>query len=380
MQRYFSRLFFKIFPFLKTKIEPISIDEAEGLIKQKVAGTEIFSLQKATDVYGNFHEDFNQDSYTAVIPELFIYKLPKGIVKNGLEEIFTKEKKVIKEITAQDINPQIGQFLPCNPIKRIHGSVAYFNLSSLENIYGHYWCEYIGQIYLLWKSGIKPDFYVFTQQLPFQKQFLPVLCNVFNIPKEKILSFPTGTIIKTDVLIFTSLLNSKKPITCGGRTDWNKIYMPHFMKDIYKMLADSIPENTSFGERLYVSREKMSVRTTDNEKDVQSLLASYGFKTIHPEDFSIPEIISIFKAAKYLIATNGSGIAPFFLTQKKEAKLLVLYPEFFPDTHFKILSQICGIDFNYLRCKSVPFCEKHPREDDLTVDLEGLKLFLEKLN
>lgn len=380
MQRYISRLFFKIFPFLKTKIEPVSIDEVEGLIKQKVADSEIFSLQKAYDVYGKFHEDFNQDAYSTVIPELFIYTLPNGIVKNGLEEIFTKDKKVIKEITAQDENPQIGQFFPCNPIKRIHGSVAYFNLSSLENIYGHYWCEYIGQIYLLWKSGIKPDFYVFTQQLPFQKQFIPILCKVFDIPKEKILSFPTGTIIKPDVLIFTSLLNSKKPITCGNRTDWNKIYMPYFMKNIYKMLADSMPENTSFGERLYVSRENTSLRKTDNEKEVQALLASYGFKTIHSEDFSIPEIISIFKAAKYLIATNGSGIAPFFLTQKKDAKLLVLYPEFFPDTHFKILSEIYGINFNYLRCKSVPSSEKHPREDDLTVDLEGLKLFLEKLN
>ncbi|MBO4438161.1 MAG: hypothetical protein J5798_02320 [Spirochaetaceae bacterium] len=82
-----------------------------------------------------------------------------------------------------------------------------------------------------------------------------------------------------------------------------------------------------------------------------------------------------------MIAANGSGISPFFVTQKENPKLLVLYPEFFPDTHFKILSSICGVDFNYIRCtSSVSDEKKHPNEDDLTVDLEGLKIFLENLS
>ena len=66
-------------------------------------------------------------AHANLLPLIFA-RHPKGIVKNGLEEIFTKDKKVIKEITTQDVNPQIGQIFPCNPIKRIHGSVAYFNL------------------------------------------------------------------------------------------------------------------------------------------------------------------------------------------------------------------------------------------------------------
>lgn len=380
MKKIFYSIAFKIFPYLRSRIKEISIDEVRNLSIQKVTDAELFFLQKTKDVYGKFNDDFNQDAYRSVIPEFYVYSLPRGIVNTGREEIFTKEKKVIKEITAQNVNPMIGEFFPLNSEKRIHGSVAYFSLSSLENCYGHYWCEYIGQIYLLWKSKIIPDFYVFTQELPFQKQFIPVLCKIFNIPQEKVLTLPNDTIIKPDVLIFTSLLNSKKAITCGNRTDWNKIYMPSFMKDVYRMLSNFAPENKSFGEKLYISRENSSLRRTQNEKEVQDLVSSYGFKTIYPEKFSIPEIISIFKTAKYVIATNGSGIAPFFITKKKGAKLLVLYPEFFPDTHFKILSSICDIEFNYLRCKSLTSLKKRPREDDLAVDLNGLKLFLEKLD
>ena len=378
--RFFARAFFKVFPFLKTVIKPVSIDEVSGLTKIKVADSENFSLDRKADIYGKFHSDFNQDAYTAVIPELYIYSLPRGIVKNGLEEIFTKDKKVIKEITTQDVNPQIGQIFPCNPVKRIHGSVAYFNLSSLEKCYGHFWCEYIGQIYLLYKSKIKPDYYVFTQNLPFQKQFISKLCEIFDIPKDKILDFPKGTIIKPDTLIFTSLINSRKWVTCGSKSGWNKVYMPHFIKDLYKMLADSVTANTEYGEKIYVSREKWSFRKTTNEKEVQDLVSRYGFVTIHSEDFDLEEIISIFKNAKYVIAVNGSGIAPFYVTQKEQPKLFLLYPEFFPDTHFKILSSICGIDFNFVRCSSVPEEGKHPNEDDLTVDLKGLKVFLDSLS
>lgn len=253
-------------------------------------------------------------------------------------------------------------------------------MSSLEDCYGHYWCEYIGQIYLLWKSKIKPDYYIFTQKLSFQKQFVSLICKVFEIPKDRVLNFPEGTIIKPDTLIFVSLLNSGKLIKCGNKSGWNKVYMPHFIKDLYKLLADSVTTNTEYGEKIYVSREKWSFRKTTNEKEVQDLVSKYGFITIHSEDFDLEEIISIFKNAKYVIAVNGSGIAPFFVTQKTHPKLFLLYPEFFPDTHFKILSSICGIDFNFVRCSSVPEEGKHPNEDDLTVDLKGLKLFLDSLS
>lgn len=369
-----------MFPFLKTVIKPISINEIPELTKVKVVDSEFFSLGRKEDIYGKFHDDFNQDAYTAVIPDLYVYSLPNGIVKNGREEIFTKQKKVIKEITTQDINPEIGKIFPCNPVKRIHGSLAYFNLSSLENCYGHYWCEYIGLIYLLYKSKIRPDYYVITQKLPFQKQFISLLCEIFEIPKEKILDFPQGTIIKPDILIFSSLINSRKWVTCGKKSGWNKVYLPSFIKDVYKMIADSVTVNSKYGEKIYVSRENWSFRKTLNENDVQNLISSYGFVTIHSEDFNLKEIISIFKNAKYVIAVDGSGIAPFFVTQKKEPKLLILYPEFFPDTHFKILSSICDIDFNYLRCISpISDVNKLPNEDDLIVDLEGLKLFLDRL-
>ena len=378
--RLFLKIFFKIFPFLRPKIKSISIDDIKGLSKTKITDKEIFSMDRGYDIYGNFHEDFNQDSYTATIPELYVYTLKNGMVENGLEEIYTSKKQVIKEYTTQEINPRIGEFFPTNPVKKIRGSLAYFNLSGLENFYGHFWCEYISQIYLLWKSGIKADYYIFTQELPFQKEFVSLICKIFNIQQTKLITLPKGTIVKPDTLIFTSLINSKKKILLKNRTFFNKVYMPSFVKDVYRLLAESIPANNGYGEKIYISREKMDVRNSTNEKEVQDIVTKKGFVVIHPEDFSVAEQIAIFKNTKYLIATSGSGISSFFVTQKQNAKILLFFPYYFPDTHYKILSSICNISYDYIRCNSsTVVIEGEPREDDLTVDLEGLKIFLDSI-
>lgn len=73
MARFFARAFFKVFPFFKTVIKSVSINEVSGLTKIKVADSEIFSLERKEDIYGKFHDDFNQDAYTAVIPPIYIY-------------------------------------------------------------------------------------------------------------------------------------------------------------------------------------------------------------------------------------------------------------------------------------------------------------------
>lgn len=93
MKKIFYSIAFKIFPYLRSRIKEISIDEVRNLSIQKVTDAELFFLQKTKDVYGKFNDDFNQDAYRSVIPEFYVYSLPRGIVNTGREEIFTKEKK-----------------------------------------------------------------------------------------------------------------------------------------------------------------------------------------------------------------------------------------------------------------------------------------------
>ena len=377
---FFQKIFYKLFPFLHTRITPIGIDNIKELTKIKITDEEIFSMDRFYDIYGKFHPDFCTDSYTAKIPELFVYKLNNGIVENGLEEVFTSKRQVIKEYTTQEKNPKIGEYFPLKPMKRIKGSLAYFNLSGLENVYGHFWCEYISQIYLFFKSNIKPDYYIFTQEQPFQKELISILCKIFNISKDKIITPPHGVLFKADTLIFTSFLNSYQKIFEGQRTVYNKVYMPSFIKNLYRLLAESIPANTTFGEKIYITRENMPDRKTNNEKEVKDILMQKGFSVIHPEDFSVSEQIAIFKNTKYLIATDGSGISSFFVTQRKNAEILLFLPYYFPDRHYRILSHICNIKYNFIRCKSSSNdLGKFAREDNLTVDLDGLKLFLDNI-
>jgi len=65
--------------------------------------------------------------------------------------------------------------------------------------------------------------------------------------------------------------------------------------------------NREFHKRIYISRKNASRRRRFNEDAVMQLLSEFGFETVCPEKLSIPDQISLFNQADWII--GGSGAA-----------------------------------------------------------------------
>ena len=87
------------------RIEEISIYNCKEIKIKKIFPSHDFEMPLIEDIDGNQHIK----SYKIKVPQANIYNVMNGIFIPGKEEIYTSNLKVLKEITAQKINPQKGQ-------------------------------------------------------------------------------------------------------------------------------------------------------------------------------------------------------------------------------------------------------------------------------
>lgn len=69
------------------------------------------------------------------------------------------------------------------------------------------------------------------------------------------------------------------------------------------------PGSSSFGERLYVSRDQARRRRVANEPELWAELATRGFVKLHLEELTWPQQIAAFREAKVIVAPHGAGLA-----------------------------------------------------------------------
>lgn len=132
------------------------------------------------------------------------------------------------------------------------------------------------------------------------------------------------------------------------------------------------------GLKIYLSRAKAERRKIINENDLIAFLNKYGFTTLCFEDFTFEEQVSISYNAKYMIGLHGANLTNM-LFMKPESYVLEIRPE--NDIHnLCYYSLASSLNINYLY-----YFGKKNRKDasaqdsDLIIDLEGLKVELEKI-
>ena len=68
-------------------------------------------------------------------------------------------------------------------------------------------------------------------------------------------------------------------------------------------------ESAPVGKRLFLSRQKwMGYRTVSNEAELFEVAESYGFRLVHPQDFSWPDQLRIFAGASDIIGAYNSAL------------------------------------------------------------------------
>ena len=92
-------------------------------------------------------------------------------------------------------------------------------------------------------------------------------------------------------------------------------------------------------EKLYISRSDAKIRFVSNEPQLADVLNDFGFKTIVMSGLSIPDQISLFRNAAYIIGPHGAAFANLVF-----AKRGATFIEFFSKGHYApCFNRISGI-------------------------------------
>lgn len=139
----------------------------------------------------------------------------------------------------------------------------------------------------------------------------------------------------------------------------------------------SARDTSSFGDRLYVTREKARRRRVTNEAELWSFLEPHGFAKISLEDLTWREQIAAFRHARQIVAPHGAGLANLvFCTPGTQA--VELFNRGYVNGLFWQLAALKGLDYRPIVAPGTAPLAQLPaaNRDDISIDLAQLRLAL----
>jgi capsular polysaccharide biosynthesis protein len=352
------------------KVQPISINNVKASTEELIFPESIFDLPEKPDIFGQKHENFS--GYTCDVPQFYVRSIQNGKCVVGSEEIFTSDDQVIQEFTAQEVNPFIGgDKQRLNNPYRINASVANLSLSGLENNYYHWLTECLGRYYLLEKSKFKPDFYILSRDLPFQKQYIELL----GIDPERILNLDANVAIQANDLIIPSFINNWKYAKYRGYNHCLKQWLPIWTGNIYRELMErnAIEQNHNKQKnKIYISRAFANYRRIENEDEVIDFLKNKGYGIYHLENMSVHEQVELFSNASIVLGAHGAGFSNIYFCSESTT-ICELFSEYYHDSSYRILSNVLGLKYNYMIGKTNIIKNINPLKENIYIDLKQLK-------
>ena len=106
-------------------------------------------------------------------------------------------------------------------------------------------------------------------------------------------------------------------------------------------------EESNNNRFLYISRSRSCNRPMINEKEVERLLASIGFRIVHMEDIDLVSQIKIANEANFIVGAHGAGLANLVFSSS-ECRILELIPRKYLTPLFCQLASDCGVEYDVL--------------------------------
>jgi hypothetical protein len=129
--------------------------------------------------------------------------------------------------------------------------------------------------------------------------------------------------------------------------------------------------------KIYLTRKAASLRYIENEREIYSILASYGFERIEAETLSLQDQIDIFRNTADLIAVHGAGLINMIFRRGASLRVLELFHwnDYLP-FHYVMVAQIFGFQYDAVRGTS----GSESRLGGFYIDPVKIKKYCENLN
>ncbi|MFQ3577704.1 MAG: glycosyltransferase family 61 protein [Verrucomicrobiia bacterium] len=152
---------------------------------------------------------------------------------------------------------------------------------------------------------------------------------------------------------------------------------PSLIQTVRSRLSKAIPLRSDLPERIYISREKASVRRVQNESSLRSVLESAGFETLYLEDLPPQRQAEHFKAASFIVAAHGGGMANLIYCRPGTPVLEIRNGRVVDFNCYFALANNLGLSFHYF--KAEPIDASRGNLSDLSVDVTKLERLIETL-
>jgi hypothetical protein len=155
---------------------------------------------------------------------------------------------------------------------------------------------------------------------------------------------------------------------------------PALMKSIReRLIAFYQPGQSQLSrlQKIYVSRAKAKARFIRNEAEVIHLLDTFGFKTVHFEDYTLAEQIGMAYHCRYLVGLHGANLANILFMQPHSRVMELRIKGDDKRNFYFSLAAAAQLDYFYLPCDTVP--GSHDEMPDFDVDIALLKTEVERM-
>jgi len=357
--------------FLAAPQSYISLNDLNDCVSEKRIFAEKHVIyNNGNCLYGTEHPDFAGKELTELPAS--VWSLKNGIVFSDYGYVLLKQKKEIKLVRELsipmfdlDINEHYFhekyKWRYFNKIKKINGTVAVINSTCSSHNYYHWLIETLPRLFLIEKSGINPDYYYISNELPFHKSAI----NELGIPEEKIISPQINTCIEATNLIVPSLVfqAKRKTSSTGNYIKSLPSWACDWLNSLFKI-------NSIKSKNFYISRKNAPARRILNESELILYLESKGFEIVELEGLAIKQQAELFMSASTIVAAHGAGLANLVFC-KLGAKLIEFFPNEHPRIYYKIIAENLKIDYNCL------FFPSQNKDLDFYVDME---ILIEKID
>ena len=157
-------------------------------------------------------------------------------------------------------------------------------------------------------------------------------------------------------------------------------YIPNYpsssdLKWIRERAHNLIDSSAKHPKRLFVSRQKSGRRKISNLVEIENILTKYGFDIIYPENLSVKEQINLFSTAEVIMGPHGGGLMNMIFSI--DALIIELLADHEACHHQFVLSNLLGLDYEFILCETVQNSHNKKRHMDLIIDPNRLKFILE---
>ena len=242
--------------------------------------------------------------------------------------------------------------------------------------YYHLLYEFIIKFLQLNTLDIPLDTPVLVDQICMEVPQYKELLDIANIKGYQLIGVERRVRVKAGNLIYISSPNFIPPNSAK-----NKCFADHMQFNIsalHNLRNHFLPYSSqkAFPKRIFISRKNASNRRKFNEDAVIQLFSEFGFEVVFPETLSIPDQISLFSHAEWIVGGSGAAFANL-LYCNSNCKVIIFTKAHFIFSGFSTIGHTVNVDLLYLTeedtNKNVSFDDIH---DAFELDLSYLRNFL----